>query len=216
MAKLIKTVQDRINFAIKKGLSGPVSPERMTEEVYAEILNIWRKYIKEYEKTREIGLYLSAFEKTEAITVDGGTASEGSKAVTECHLYPLSAVLTSGTYAGRNVDILTIGEYSHRFSHPNKGPEAEFPIVKFVNNTIYVAPRADVTVTHLAKPTRPIYAYTISGDEYIYNDAGSTDIDMSEIIIDDVVNRVLANLGIVFRDGDLINYSDRNKVTEGK
>lgn len=212
MPKLIKTLHDRINFAIKKGLSGTVSPDRITEEAWSEILNIWRKYLPEYEKTRKIGLYLSPFEKREAVTVDGGTLAEGSKLVTACYEYPISVVTTSGVH----VQILTIGEYVHRFNHPIKGPEAGYPICKFEHKTIYVAPRTDVIVTHLSKPTKPVYVFTQTGDDYIYDDVSSVDIDLPEALHDDVVNRVLANIGINMQDATLINYSDRAKTTENQ
>jgi hypothetical protein len=66
----------------------------------------------------------------------------------------------------------------------------------------------------LAPPIRPVYAYTVSGDDYIYNDSGSTDIEFDPLWHDTIVNRVLANLGINSRDLQVLGYSDKEKATE--
>jgi len=211
MPKLIFTLHNRIQFAIKKGLSGYVSPDKVSDEAYAEIMNIWRKYLPEYAKTRQINLYLKPFEKRELVATLAGTDSEGNKDVTLCHKYPIEAFVTAN---GKTVDILTIGEYRNRFNHPNKAPSASYPICKFENNKIYVAPRLDVTVIHLATPVKPVYAFTQSGDDYVYDDVNSVDIELDQVIHDDIVSRVLDNLGLNMRDSDLVNYSKQKQATE--
>jgi hypothetical protein len=212
MAKLIKTLHDRVQKAIKKGLTGYVSPDRLVEEAYAEIMNLWLELIPKYASDQKVVLFFKQFEKIEAVSGLSGGSTEGTKAVTECHKYPIS-IVTSG---GIVVDKLTIGEYSNRFNHPNKPPTASYPICKFVGNVIYVAPKLDVSVSFIAVPVKPVYAYTVSGDDYIYDDSASTDIDIDKLYVDMVVNRALANLGIEMRDGDVLRYSQQEKITEGK
>ena len=213
MAKAIKKIADRVEFAIKKGLTGYVSPDRMGEETYAEVLNIWRKYIDEYAKTQKISLYLKPFEKIEVVTGLTGGTTEGTKAVTACYEYPI-AIVTSATR--KKVTKLTIEEYDDRFDHPTKPPVADYPICKFVGNTIYVAPKLDVAVTYIATPIKTVYAYTQSGDDYVYDDLNSVDIELPTVLHDDLVNRVLSNLGIVMRDSDLTRFSDQQKAMENR
>ena len=213
MAKAIKRIADRIEFAIKKGLTGYVSPDKMGEETYAEVLNVWRKYVDEYAKTEKISLYLQPFEKIEAVATLAGGTIEGTKTVTACHNYPISIVATA---TGKKVSKLTISEYADRFNHPTKGPSVDYPICKFVGNVIYVAPKLDVTVTYIATPVKPVYAYTLSGEDYIYDDVNSVDIEFPDVLHDDIMNRVLSNLGIAMRDGQLTQFSDQQKAMENR
>jgi len=213
LAKLIFTIHDRVNFAIKKGLSGSVSPDKISQEIYAEVMNLWLKYLPEYGKTQNSVLFFKPLEENESVSSLTGGATEGSKAVTYCHKYPVAVVTTTG---GKTVTKLTIGEYSDAFNHPNKPPHADYPICKFVGSTIYVAPNVNVTVTYLDKPIRPVYIFTQSGDEYIYDDNASTDTDVDENFHDQIMNRVLANLGISMRDLDLLRHSAEQKAGEGR
>lgn len=211
MAKFIKTIFDRVNFGLKKGLSGYVSPDRIIDEVHAEQLNVWRKYIDEYSKTQKINMYLKPFEKRETVTDLLGTI-EGSKAVLACNYYPLAITTASGL----QVQKLTIAEYSKRITHPNLPPVADYPICKFEGNTIYVYPKTDVIVNYIALPTKPVYATTLVGDDYVYDDDNSIDIEFPEPLHDDIMNRVLSNIGINMRDAQLMQFSDQQKASEGR
>jgi hypothetical protein len=81
---------------------------------------------------------------------------------------------------------------------------------------IYVAPKLDVTVTYIATPVKPVYAYTLSGEDYIYDDVNSVDIEFPDVLHDDIMNRVLSNLGIAMRDGQLTQFSDQQKAMENR
>lgn len=214
MPKFIKTIIDRVNFATKKGLTGYVPPSKVVEEVHAESMNLWKKYVDEFERTTKLNLYLSPFEKVENITGDlGAIAAEGFKVTENAYRYPVSVT----TVGGIEVPVLTLAEYGYRFKHPTKGPDAGHPICKFVGKTIYMAPKMDLNVVYLSKPIKPVYAVTpVSGDQYAYDDNNSVDIEWDEILHDDIMNRTLANLGINMREGDLVNFSQTEKAQEGK
>lgn len=211
--KFIKTIVDRINLATKKGLTGYWSPSQIITEVHAESMNLWKKYIDEFERTKKISLYLKPFEKVEDVTGLTGSVAEGTKTVTACHQYPVVASIAGNV----TVSILTLGEYNYRFNHPTKGPDATHPICKFLNDMIFVAPMSDVSVIYVSKPIKPFYAVdSVPGDQYQYNDANTIDIEWDERLHDDIMNRVLANLGIPNRDGQMIQYSQVEKQQEGK
>lgn len=212
MAKLIKDLHDRFDFALKKGLSSYVSPDKIDSEAFAEINNLWLAHIDDLGKTQKINLFFLPFQRIESITGLTGSAPEGSKAAVNCHKYPISIK----SAAGKRVTKLTIGEYDDAFNHPNKPPTTDYPICKFVGNVIYVAPNVDVTVTYIATPIKPVYAFTTSGDDYIYDDTNSVDIEFDVVWHDFIVNRVLANLGLNMRELQLIQYSEQQKAEEGK
>ena len=213
MAKLVKVIHDRVNFAIKKGVTGYISPDTIIQEIYSEIMNMWKKYVAEYQKTQQLHLFLYPFEKQEIVAGLSGTDPEGFKEMTYGYKYPLSIKVTAN---GKSVNKLTIAEYNHRFNHPIKAPHINYPICRFEGEKIYVSPRLDVTVTYLATPVSPKYAFNKVGDDYVYDDGNSVDLEFDEVLHDDVMNRTLANLGINMRDPALMQYSFNEKATENR
>lgn len=212
MAKLIKTIHDRVNFAIKKGLTGYFSPTQIDNEVYAEILNMWRKYVDEFERTRLINVYLNPFIQTEDATPNGVT---GAVVLTSAYNYPV-AIRVKAT--GKPVKEVDQARWDHLINHPIESPTTDYPICKFENKFIWARPVAigELTVSFVKKPIRPVYAFTTSGGRYIYDDASSVDVEFDEILHDDIMNRVLKNLGISVREDFLVRVSEQDKMQEGK
>lgn len=72
MAKFIQDIHDRVNFATKKGLTGYHPPEKITSEVHAESMNLWREFVKQFEKTSLIDVYLRPFQIQEVVQLNAG------------------------------------------------------------------------------------------------------------------------------------------------
>jgi hypothetical protein len=139
----------------------------------------------------------------------------------------LSVVITgSGTLttslwqiatATNNTEILWIDnqKFLYRLNHPVKGPTATYPIASNFDQQINVVPSAFdyIAVSFLKRPTKPIYAFTTSGDRYIYDDASSQDAEWPEEILDLIMEKTLANLGINMRDERMIAYSNQQSRT---
>lgn len=207
MAKFIKTITDRINLATKKGLSGYWTPEQIAQEVHSESMNIWQKYVDIFEKTKKMDVYMRPFQNKESLALGGGAGT----IVTTDYIYYIEDANTLN-----EIHQVEDKRWGFRKNHPVKVPTTEYPICNISNQSIQVLPDTitDIKIWYIKKPTKPVYAYTVSGTRYIYDDASSVDFEWNEVLHDSIMNRVLGNLGIPIRDWELINQSQRDKMQE--
>lgn len=96
MAKFIKTIHDRVNFAIKKGLTGYIPPSKIDDEVHAESMNTWRHYVGLFEKTRLMDVCLRPFQNTESVALTNGAGTY----VTKDFVYSLEGVPNPQIFSG--------------------------------------------------------------------------------------------------------------------
>jgi hypothetical protein len=94
-------------------------------------------------------------------------------------------------------------------------PTKEYPICTFLNNdTIQFYPQnmKSVWFTYLRYPTAPFWAYTIAPDGYpTYNPAGSIDIELPEMCMDELAATLLNRIGISVREQGLSNWAMATK-----
>lgn len=210
MAKFIKTLVDRINLLNRKGLSPYYSPLQIGEDVHSASLNLWKKYIQEFERTQLISVYLEPLRGKESVTLTNGAgtlvASKGQ--------YKTAVMLSSDI----KVEQVDIGHWSDRINHSVKTPTATYPVCRIDNVDIVVRPVSvpSVIVHFLKTPTKPVYAYTTSGDDYVYDDANSVDFEWPAQLHDEIVDRVLGNLGISQREPQLVQFSNLEQQKEGR
>lgn len=209
MAKRIKTLVDRIELALKKGLSTYYAPDQIVSEIHAESLSLWKKYLDQYERTSKISMYLRPFQVVEDVTIANG---EGTLA--NSTYYQVSCM------AGDTVvQMVDEAHWGHRLGDSVRAPSADYPIANiFSANKIRVRPVSitQVTIGWLKQPSKPMYAYSVLDDDYIYNDDDSVDYEWNEEMDDEIMNRVLANLGIGTREEALVQYSHLEQAKEGQ
>lgn len=212
MPKLIETIHNRVNEAILKGHTGYFSPDTIDNEIHAEVLNIWRKYVTEFEDTRIINTYLNPFIKTEDVTPN---PTNGSVALVNAKHYPIAVRVKS---TGKPVKEVDQARWDYLINHPIETPNSDYPICKFESGNILARPIdiGELTISYIKKPVKAKYAYTIVSDRYVYDDVNSIDVEFDEILHDDIMMRVLSNLGIPMNNELLIRVSDQNKIMEGK
>lgn len=211
MAKSIQNIHDRINRALRKGQTGYFSPTDIDSEINAEILNMWRKYVVQFEKERIINIYLNPFIRTEDVTPN---PSDGSVTLPNAYSYPV-AIRVKAT--GKKIDELDQARWDNRINHPIEIPNSDYPICKFESKKVFVRPIdiGQITISYIAKPVEAVYAYGIVNDRPVYDDNASVDVEFDEILHDDIVNRVLRNLGVPMREEFLIRDAQQNKMEEG-
>lgn len=174
-------------------------------------MNLWKKYVADFEKTQLISVYLDPFRDTETITLMGGIGT----LVTSKGRYR-TAVMVPNT--SLRITPIDIGHWSNRVNDTVRVPDEENPICKIEKDEIVVLPTTVPTarVHFLNKPVRPVYAYTIVDDDYIYDDASSVDIEWDETIHDEITGRVFDKLGLSQREINLIQYSNTEQQKEGR
>lgn len=209
MPKFIKTIHDRISFATKKGLTGYHSPEQIDTEVNAESFNLWMKYTPQFEKDATIAAILDPFKAPETVTI---TAGQGT--MVAAFQRPTGVTDSNGI----KIDIVDIGMWADRINHPLKTPSTSYPVCRFENKKIIVRPTSitQAIVYYLKHPTLAVFAYTLAGTRYVYDDANSIDFDWPVQVHDQITERVLANLGINMRELQLVQYSNTEFQKEGR
>lgn len=210
MPKFIKSIVDRINLANRKGLSAYYSPDQIVDEVHAESNNLWLKYLKDYERTQELSVIMDVFKGKETVTLTSGAGT----LVTSLSQYKIGVL----TATDKVVEQIDIAHWGYRNSHSVRVPTTDYPICRIDQADIIVRP---ITVTpvyvhFLKKPTKPVYTFTTVDDDYVYDDSTSIDFEWGIEVHDQIMNRVLANLGISIRSGELVQYSNIEQTKEGR
>lgn len=209
MAKNIFDIHSRIQSALKKGIGSYFAPEKIDAEIHAESLNLWKKYAALYEKDADITAIMDVFRRTETVTLVTGLGT-----MTAAYQRPVGVA----DALGKKIEIVDVGMWYDRLNHPLKAPSTDYPVCMFENRQINVRPTSlsSCVVKYLKYPTLPVYAYTTSGTRYVYSDASSVALEWPEIVFDDIINRVLANLGLTNRELMVMQYAQNEKVQEGK
>lgn len=213
MTKLIKSVVDRANFMAKKGLSGYFSPQRICDELHAESMNLWRAYIEKFEKTRTMDTFTRPFQGTEEVILTDGSGTIVSKDF----LYLFEGYV-SATQVTEIHDVDN-SRWNARINDPVKIPTAEYPVCSNTGQVLKVIPTSafpKVIVSFLKKPTKPVYAYDLISDRYVYNDSNSIDFEWHESLHDLIVDKTLANLGISMRNLELQQFSKEQQVIDNR
>lgn len=211
MAKFIKTIVDRIQMLNRKGLSPYYSPDQIVEEVHAESMDIWRKYIRFFEEEQILSVYLDPLKGNETITLTSGVGT----LVNSKSQYRTGILLPSTEI---KVTLTDIAHWANSVNDSIRVPSTDYPICRIDNATINVRPVSvsAVVVHFVKKPSKPVYAFTESSDDYVYDDANSVDFEWTQELHGDIVKRVLGNLGISQSDYEKVQYSNLEQSTEGK
>lgn len=194
-----------------KGYGKTYSPEEVIEEVHTESLNIWKKYIKEFEKTQEISVYMEPLRGKETVALTSGAGT----LVTSKGQYKAGIMIPTTDVKVTHIDV---GHWANAVNDVVRVPSAEYPICRVDFGSIVVRPitLASVDVHFIKQPTRPVYAYTVIDEEYIYDDSSSIDFEWPVQVHDEIANRVLGNLGYSQREGEAIQYSNMEQQKEGR
>lgn len=210
MPKFIKRIVDRVNLANRKGLCNFYSAFDITAEVHAESMNLWKKYVEEFERTQKISVFLDPLKSTETITLTAGVGT----LVNAKGQYKTGAF----TSADKKVALINIDKWAAAVNDTVRVPDDNNPIALIEGESIKVLPSSvpSVTIHYLKKPTEPVYATTQDGEDYVYDDGNSVDFEWGEEVHDEIMNRVLANLGISQREPALVQYSSIEQQKEGR
>lgn len=106
-----------------------------------------------------------------------------------------------------DVTIVSVSEWQDARSRKLDGPTQEYPIAMLMNSGYKVEPIPNrVRYTFLKRPVDPIWGFTLSGTDYIYNPATSTDLEWPEAQLDRFVDRLIDFGAQVKRDVFLPSY----------
>jgi len=94
-------------------------------------------------------------------------------------------------------------------------PTLEFPILAFFEDGIQYYPKtlSSAELTYLHRPTVPFWDSTLVDDRPVYSPGGSTDLEWSEQVFNEIAVRILAFVGVNLREAELTQYSEGKRQT---
>jgi len=118
---------------------------------------------------------------------------------------------TSMSYA--SVEEMKDAQLADRLSNSITVPTKNNPvfIISGDGMSFYPKEKATYTMYYIRIPKKPVFAYTIEGDQVVYDEEGSTQIEWGEEVHMDIARLMLAYAGINMRDRELQAYSERFK-----
>jgi hypothetical protein len=117
-----------------------------------------------------------------------------------------------------NVDLVNDNELAYRLSSFIDSPSHRYPVLAFYDKYMQVYPKdmQTITLTYLRRPQSPLWAYTITNNNPVYNPTLSINFEMPEDTHNEICYRILSYLGINLRDGELSQYAEKMKQTGGE
>jgi hypothetical protein len=105
----------------------------------------------------------------------------------------------------RLVEVVTDAEKSIREEDGILYPTLEYPIAVYKEPGIQVLPKeiTQVLLTYLRFPVVPVFGYTVSQDEYVYNPTTSTQVDFPATLHPEFAVRICKYLAINIREDEL-------------
>lgn len=100
------------------------------------------------------------------------------------------------------IDVVTDAELRVRLADNVIMPTLKYPVATYRSQGILLYPTdiSRITLTYLRYPTTPVYGYTITNDEYIYDATTSTQTDFPVTLHSEFAMRVARYMGINIRE----------------
>lgn len=136
------------------------------------------------------------------------------------HLSQGSAIKYTSQTTQKEVDIEVVSdsEYGLRNMSSAFRPNKEFPVSVIKNGYIQIYPKdlaLSVTLNYLKLPEDPIWGYTVSNNEKVYDSSTSTDFLVPKQHEQDIVQLIVKSIGTEIRDPALIAYQpETNKPVQ--
>ena len=126
--------------------------------------------------------------------------------------YSIGGTICPGEFVGiREVKDEMLSYY---LENPNRRPTLKYPVAVFYNNFIQFYPTniRSVVWTYLRYPTVPVWGYTMSAGEAVYDATASVQVELPDSCHMDLVRLILSYRGINLREEQLIQYAEMAKA----
>jgi hypothetical protein len=207
--KAISSIHDRIKLALSKETGKYYTPEELDQEINSESQNLFNKYYESYAATQTEASYLAPFIVIEPLAFDGNV--QGFVKPTDM-VHPILVTTTDE----KDISVIEHQYWTKRVNDPLVGPDDDNPIIRFDATAMRVLPITiiDIVLHYLKIPETAKWAYTKTGSQFIYDDNNSRDTGWTEVVNDQIINRVLTNLGLAQREPEVIQYGLTNQQIE--
>lgn len=211
----IKDIHDQVNFYAGKNRASKYSPTDIDAVVYESMIEIFNELYADYVKTTKVSFDLEPFKAKTQIDLSSGLAAIQDE-------FKYSRYFTVGEN-DINIQRIEDGFWSNAVNDKLDPPTEERPIYTIEsdggeNNTkqIKVRPTSitQANYYYFRIPTKPVFAYITGGtnnDKYIYQEAGTVNVEFNVFWLPQLIAKVTKKLGIPVRDSDLYAYKERQE-----
>ena len=225
MAINVDTVYKTVLLILNQQQRGYMTPDEFNKVATQVQLNIFEKYEddlnQQYRLPQNDTEYANRVEniekKLQFFQRTGATAGTNPFTLVPTDVYRLGSVFYKDTeltqYAQRN-------ELKQILLSPLTQPTTNFPIYLYENDKLYVYPTsiktpADITFSYLKTPADVVWGYGVGTlGQFEYNQAASTNFELSVSEQSNVITRVLAYAGVIINDPTIIQVAAQEIATE--
>jgi hypothetical protein len=178
-----------------------VTTSQIDDAIHMTQMVLWRDLIRDFPKDKRVRNYLLPFEVKANVTIASKIGSLPPDFEHEIEAwytassvdYPVQLV-ESGFYRRRIRDVVDPPSTTNLFA------TIYYDSAKKIEVSNQVTP---LVLLYFKKPTKPVFATTLSSGQYLYDDAGSTDVLWSDVWHDYLVERSLRVFGLQLREGQI-------------
>lgn len=212
--KLIKDVYDLVFFLAGKNVATKYAPERIDTVFYEVIIAEFNEFYDHYVKTQKISDFLLPYKRLKITNLTGGIAT-----LPEDYAFTRIVTLPDGT----QIDLIEDKFWAKRIKRRVGPVSATRPICRIDDTgevmptkVLKVLPNDTVQVYHeyFKTPARPVYAYNVDENRYVYDDATSTDVEFGPMMLPNLQLKLLGRLGFNLRTQDIVNFSEQMRQKE--
>lgn len=104
----------------------------------------------------------------------------------------------------RYIEVLTDAELRSRLEDNVLAPDLKYPVAAYRSEGLLVYPTTinKLTLTYLRYPAVPVFGFSVSNDEYIYDANTSTQIDFPETLHSEICARICRYFSINIREAE--------------
>lgn len=206
MGRNIVQINDLLRFIIRKERGAFITIEEADSSLDAGQLDAFSDYFKMYGETQQVHDALRPFRVRQSFTSD----SNGLVTFESDYLHMLPDVYTVTGSTINKVRFVNEDEFVTARTSQLRPVSTSRPIAKDASNGFYLYPEVSQGgfYTYLRRPATPRYAYTIVDRVVTYDEANSTQIEFSDIYINNIIAKALKYYSINLGEQDIMQFAE--------
>lgn len=214
MEKFIDDLHSLFDFLNGKNIAGKYAPDKIDLTLWEVSIQLFNKYYDHYVQTGEVSRFLDPFKKAdEALNLNSGIG------VLPIDFEHKRLILSD---QDKIVELVEDIHWGYRLNRKIGPPSTERPICRIeeISGSLKIEVKPTTVPSlkfyYFKAPVKPVWAFTTSGNRYVYDDGNSVDIEWSKLLFTEITNRVLNRFGINLREKELVQYMELAKRDEHK
>lgn len=114
---------------------------------------------------------------------------------------------------GTEVDHLTTSEIGNRRKSLIKTPSTDYPVSAMYEDKIRIYPDlTDVVIVYVRYPVTPVWAYTLSGSNPVYDSGNSVHFELPSDMHNEICMLILQNVGVNLSHAELTQFAQAKEI----